>query len=172
MSSTCSSKAPGGERNWNRSWPCCAATSALARVPKSAREMWSTVTSIPLAVPQSLAYLSNQTSYDGTKWLHWRILSVFSLRLIRMVGPRATAAAAPVVVVTNSRRSIPLRLVIEMPPIAHRSGVRCRVPVSGPRPLTPDPWNLSQGVQHAEGHLIGARGTRDVPGHGSEPLHP
>src|SRR2546430_4312178 len=102
MSSTWGSNAPGGERNWNRSCPCCAATSALARVPKSAREIWSTVTSIPLAVPQSLAYLSNHTSYEGTKWLHWRILSVFCWRLIRMVGPKATAAAAPVAVVTRS----------------------------------------------------------------------
>src|SRR5207245_6053510 len=106
------------------------------QTPQPASAVRSTLLSIPLAVPQSLAYLSNQTSYDGTKWLHWRILSVFSLRLIRMVGPRATAAAAPVVVVTNSRRSIPLRLVIEIPPIAHRSAVRCRVP--GVRPPTPD----------------------------------
>src|SRR5438876_10526808 len=77
--------------------------------------MWSTVTSTPLVVPQSLAYLSNQTSYDGTKWLHWMILRVFWGRLIRMVGPRAAATATPVVVVTNSRRSMLLRLVIEMP---------------------------------------------------------
>src|SRR3989454_928385 len=95
MSSTCGSNAPGGDRNWNRSCPCCAATSALARVPRSAREMWSTVTSTPLAVPQSLAYLSNQTSYDGTKWLHWRILSDFCGRLIQTVGPSAAATVAP-----------------------------------------------------------------------------
>src|SRR5881394_2869439 len=103
MSSTWGSNAPGGERNWNRSCPCCAATSALARVPRSARAMWSTVTSIPLAVPQSLAYLSNHTSYEGTKWLHWRILSVFSGRLIRIVGPSAAAATAVPAVVTQVR---------------------------------------------------------------------
>src|SRR2546428_9803836 len=54
--------APGGDKNWNRSWPCWAATSALARVPRSASAMWSTVTSTPLAIPQSFAYLSNHTS--------------------------------------------------------------------------------------------------------------
>src|SRR2546430_8849200 len=43
------------------------------------------------------------------------ILRVFWGRLIRMVGPRAAATATPVVVVTNSRRSMLLRLVIEMP---------------------------------------------------------
>src|SRR2546430_8507420 len=116
MSSTWGSNAPGGERNWNRSCPCCAATSALARVPRSASAMWSTVTSIPFAVPQSLAYLSNHTSYEGTKWLHWRILSVFWGRLIQTVGPKAAAAAAPVVVVTNSRRLIAFRLVMDLPP--------------------------------------------------------
>src|SRR6266576_5449965 len=77
---------------------------------------------MPLAVPQSLAYLSNHTSYEGTKWLHWRILSVFWGRLIHTVGPKAAAAAAPVVVVTNSRRLIPFRLVMDLPP-----GVRDKV---------------------------------------------
>src|SRR3989442_4926715 len=111
MSSTCGSNAPGGDRNWNRSCPCCAATSALARVPRSAREMWSTVTSTPLAVPQSLAYLSNQTSYDGTKWLHWRILSDFCGRFIQTVRPSAAATAAPAGALTKSRAHILIRLV-------------------------------------------------------------
>src|SRR5207249_9610063 len=139
MSSTCGSNAPGGDRNWNRSCPCCAATSALARVPRSASAMWSTVTSTPLVVPQSLAYLSNQTSYDGTKWLHWRILRVFWGRLIRMVGPSAAARAAPVVVVTKARRSMLLRLVIEIALQGLKeavSGVGCRV--SGQYHLTPE----------------------------------
>src|SRR5207244_4322592 len=98
----CGSNAPGGDRNWNRSCPCCAATSALPRVPRSAREMWSTVTSTPLAVPQSLAYLSNQASYDGTKWLHWRILSDFCGRLIHTVGPGGSS-------VVPGRRAVPLQ---------------------------------------------------------------
>src|SRR5438874_10456652 len=123
MSSTWGSNAPGGDRNWNRSCPCCAATSALARVPRSASEMWSTVTSIPFGVPQSLANLSNHTSYEGTKWLHWRILSVFWGRLIHTVGPKAAAAAAPVAVVTNSRRSIRFRLVMDFPPCVRRDKV-------------------------------------------------
>src|SRR2546427_4165803 len=168
MSSTCGSKAPGGDRNWKRSCPCCAATSALPRVPRSAREMWSTVTSTPLAVPQSLAYLSNQASYDGTKWLHWRILSDFCGRLIHTVGPSATAAAAPVVVFTNSRRSIPFRLVMDLSSI----GSKRRCQVSGSWHLTPDTWHLSQRVQHAEGDLVGADGPRVVSGRRAEPLQP
>src|SRR5918996_560808 len=116
-SSTCGSNAAGGERNWNRSCPCCAATSALPRVTRSARLMWSTVTSTPLAVPQSLANLSNHASYEGTKWLHWRILSVFCWRLIQIVGPRARAAAAPAVVVTNSRRCI--GFLIDLPSLGN-----------------------------------------------------
>src|SRR2546427_5031548 len=138
MSSTCGSKAPGGDRNWKRSCPCCAATSALPRVPRSAREMWSTVTSTPLAVPQSLAYLSNQASYDGTKWLHWRILSDFCGRLIHTVGPSATAAAAPVVVFTNSRRSIPFCLVMDLSSIGSKR--RCQVSGS---------WHLTPGIDHS-----------------------
>src|SRR6266699_7148654 len=46
------------------------------------------------------------------------ILRVFWGRLIRMVGPRAAATATPVVVVTNWRRLIPLRLVMDVPPCA------------------------------------------------------
>src|SRR2546421_7194681 len=72
---------------------------------------------MPLAVPQSLAYLSNHTSYEGTKWLHCRILSVFSGRLIRMVGPRAAAATAVPVVVTNLRRSMRFCFVMDLPSI-------------------------------------------------------
>src|SRR5256712_9350761 len=121
--------------------------------------MWSTVTSTPLAVPQSLAYLSNQASYDGTKWLHWRIFRVFWGRLIRMVGPPPSAAAraTPVVVVTNSRRSMLLRLVIEM--ASHGSKERCQVSGAGCQVriyLTPETWHLSERVEHAEGILIGA----------------
>src|SRR6266704_2806377 len=45
------------------------------------------------------------------------IFSVFCWRLIRMVGPSTTAAAAAPVVVTNCRRSIPFRLVMDLPSI-------------------------------------------------------
>src|SRR2546430_8845245 len=45
------------------------------------------------------------------------ILSVFCERFIRMVGPSTAAAAATPAVVTNSRRSIPFRLVIALPSI-------------------------------------------------------
>src|SRR6266480_2545910 len=160
ISRTCASNAPGGDRNWNRSCPCCAATSALARVPRSASAMWSTVTSTPLAVPQSLAYLSNQTSYDGTKWLHWRILRVFCGRLIRMVGPPPSAAAraTPVVVVTKSRRSILLRLVMALPPCVLSigrswrdkvaSGVRRRK--ASRRHRRRDVWQRSRDEPHQE----------------------
>src|SRR2546427_2332782 len=168
MSSTWGSNAPGGERNWNRSCPCCAATSALPRVPRSAREMWSTVTSTPLAVPQSLAYLSNQASYDGTRWLHCGILSDFCGRLIHTVSPSATAAAAPVVVFTNSRRSIPFCLVMDLSSI----GPKRRCQVSGSWHLTPDTWHRSQRVQRAQSDLVGAGGPRVVPGRRAEPLQP
>src|SRR6266487_4371351 len=53
------------------------------------------------------------------------ILSVFCVRLIRMVGPSATAAAAAPVVVTNSRRPIPFRLVMDLPSIQNE--MRCLV---------------------------------------------
>src|ERR1041384_7715052 len=91
--------------------------------------MWSTVTSTPLAVPQSLAYLSNQTSYDGTKWLHWRSFNVFCGRLIQMVGPSAAAATAAPVVVTNSRRSMPFRFVMDLPSVGSKKG--CQVSGAG-----------------------------------------
>src|SRR5437773_10804836 len=104
--------------------------------------LWSTVTSTPLAVPHSLAYLSNQTSYEGTKWLHWRIFRVFSGRLIEIVGPRAAARATPVVVVTNSRRSMLLRLVMEMP--SKGSKERCQVSGAGCQTgISPDTRNLA-----------------------------
>src|SRR5205814_10602346 len=158
------------------------------RGPRSAREIWSTVTSIPLAVPQSLAYLSNHTSYDGTKWLHWRILSVFWGRLSQMVGPSATAAAAPVVVVTNSRRSIRFCFVIDLPPLARKTWSGLGTP--GRRPggrrgsiasgrLSPgrcpgvgDTSHLSKRVQHAESDLVGARARGVAAGHRPAPFRP
>src|SRR2546427_433363 len=107
-------------------------------------------------------------SYDGTKWLHWRILSDFCGRLIHTVGPSATAAAAPVVVFTNSRRSIPFCLVMDLSSIGSKK--RCQV--SGSWHLTPDTWHRSQRVQHAEGDLVGADGPSVVAGRRAEPLQP
>src|SRR2546427_433360 len=72
-------------------------------------------------------------SYDGTKWLHWRILSDFCGRLIHTVGPSAAAMAAPVAVVTNSRRSIPFRCVMTLPSV----GSKRRCPASGAGCQTP-----------------------------------
>src|SRR5213592_4758616 len=77
-------------------------------------------------------------SYDGTKWLHWRILSDFCGRLIQTVGPSATAAAAPVVVFTNSRRSIPFCLVMDLSSIGSKR--RCQVSGS---------WHLTPGIDHS-----------------------
>src|SRR5882762_1192848 len=181
MSSTCASNAPGGDRNWNRSCPCWAATSALARVPRSASAMWSTVTSIPFAVPHSLAYLSNQASYEGTKWLHWRILRVFWGRLIRMVGPppRAAATAAPAVVATNSRRSIRFCCFMNLPSIpgkrrvAERAGspsATTRHSRFGSPARSAGSRGASQRIQHAEGDLVGARRAGVVPRHRPEVL--
>src|SRR5918996_272168 len=196
-SSTCGSNAAGGERNWNRSCPCCAATSALPRVTRSARLMWSTVTSTPLAVPQSLANLSNHASYEGTKWLHWRILSVFCWRLIRMVGPRARAAAAPAVVVTNSRRCI--GFLIDLPSLGN-CGLRIaecgieratvelgcrlrgssaslhsafRIPHSALDSIrNPQSAIKSKRVQHAERHLCGVALAGDIRGGRLQVLEP
>src|SRR5216117_3395960 len=112
--------------------------------------MWSTVTSTPWLVPQSLAYLSNQPSYEGTKWLHWRILSVFCWRLIQIVGPSATATAATVAVVTNSRRSIPFRgFVMDLPSVSAGRGTR-----SGAQGAPLRTRVSSDRVQHADGVLV------------------
>src|SRR5919202_3313055 len=61
--------------NSNRSWPAPAEASAARRAGMSALRMWSIFTSTLFLSPQSLAYLSNQSSYAGTKWLQRRILS-------------------------------------------------------------------------------------------------
>src|SRR5216117_1307630 len=72
-----------------------------------------------------------QKSLKIMKWLHCMILSDFCGRLIRMVGPSATAAAAAPAVVTNCSRSIPFRLVMDLPSMlwnaekrSQESGVR------------------------------------------------
>src|SRR5205814_4215319 len=111
--------------------------------------MWSTVTSTPFCVPQSFAYLSNQVSYVGTKWLHCMILSDFCWRLIRMVGPSATAAAAAPAVVTNSRRSILFRLVIALPSIHSERRLAAKRGASPRR----EKWLLSERVHNAQGDL-------------------
>src|SRR3954454_240293 len=55
---------------WMRSWPWPAATSAAIRPGISVLLMWSTVTSTPTLLPQSLTKGSNHVSCAGTKWLH------------------------------------------------------------------------------------------------------
>src|SRR5437867_598592 len=77
------------------------------------------------------------------------ILSVFCGRLIRMVGPSASAAAAAPVVVTNWRRSIPFRLVMDLP------SVHCGRRLAAKRgPLRREPDCLSSDrVLHAQGDL-------------------
>src|SRR6266487_4125049 len=83
------------------------------------------------------------------------ILSVFCVRLIRMVGPSATAAAAAPVVVTNSRRSIPFRLV--MGSTLHsimKCGVGCRVSgVWESRHQAPGTRHQSDRIHHTQGDL-------------------
>src|SRR6266566_4058512 len=104
------------------------------------------------------------------------ILSVFCVRLIRMVGPSATAAAAAPVVVTNSRRSIPFRLVMDLPSIQNEmrclvSGAWClgiRLPDT--RHQTPDTRHPSDRIHHAEGVLVSRPDTRAPPGHRPEIL--
>src|SRR6266480_2737239 len=109
-----------------------------------------------------------------------------------IVGPRAAATATPAVVVTNSRRSMLIRLVMEMPSVVGEAwSGRCRVrrcrvrrcrvrrcwrPRSTPDPTTPHPTTLirqrltrplSERVQHAEGDLVGVRRAGVVPDHGA-----
>src|SRR6266568_3097096 len=80
------------------------------------------------------------------------IFSVFWWRLIRMVGPSATAAAAAPAVVTNCRRSIPFRLVMDLPSVQNE--MRCLV--SGAWCLgiqTPDTRHQSDRIHHAQSDL-------------------
>jgi len=56
-------------------------------------------------------------------------LEGFSRRLIRIVGPRARAAAAPAVVVTNSRRSICFRFAMDLASVGSKKG--CQVSGAG-----------------------------------------
>ena len=61
-----------------RSCPFLAAASAAPRELTSVAATWSTVTSVPLRAPHAFVYSpSNQRSYAGTKWLHWRMRRVF-----------------------------------------------------------------------------------------------
>jgi hypothetical protein len=73
-SSTLGSNCDSGAMNWIMSWPWPAEISAAIRVVICAWSMWSTLTSTPVLLPQSLANLSNQASWLGTKWLHSRML--------------------------------------------------------------------------------------------------
>src|SRR5882762_2917421 len=93
-----------------------------------------------------------------------------------MVGPppSAAATATPVVVVTNSRRSMRFCFVMDLPSVGQRAvlGARYRVSVvsdltSGTRHLT-----LSQCVQYAEGNLVGVRGSGVVARHRPEVFQP
>src|SRR5712664_1840556 len=79
------------------------------------------------------------------------ILRVFGGRLIRMVGPRATAAAAAPAVVTNCRRSIPFRLVMDLPSI-HLSRKSRRSDEASPRL---ELRSRLDRVHHAHGDLGG-----------------
>jgi len=81
---------------------------------------------------------------------HWRILRVFSRRLIRIVG-LGRGRGRPAVVVTNSRRSICFRFAMDLASLLKE---RCQVSGAGVRlwHLTPEAWHLSQRVEHAQRH--------------------
>src|SRR5947209_8360121 len=65
---------------------------------------------MPFFLPQSLAKASNQVSYCGTKWLHWRIFSVLvwasavDTNGAESAGARPAAPAMALVVLRKSRR--------------------------------------------------------------------
>src|SRR5438445_1673392 len=104
------------------------------------------------------------------------ILRVFCARRIRIVGPRAAARAAVPAVVTNSRRSNPFRLVMELASIG-RKRIGYRVPgtgygVPGTRHPTPDTRHLSQRVQHAQCVLVGGAHASAPTSHRREILEP
>src|SRR5437867_2404110 len=101
-------------------------------------------------MPQSLACLSNQTSYDGTKWLHCKILRVFGRRFGVAAGRRATAAAAPASVLKKVLRSIRLGSI-----------TRFRSPLAAAS---------SERVHHAQRKLVGIGPTGVPSGHGPKPL--
>src|SRR5262249_6690795 len=120
-----------------RSWPFLAATSAAIREGRSRLVMWSTVTSILFWLPQSVANLSNQVSYSGTKWFHCRIRSCFLPEvppLLDVPGGAQAAAAPPTARVAApcmKRRRLtrfsksPLILV---PPLSWMAGSSARGP--------------------------------------------
>src|SRR5581483_1869510 len=95
--STCGWNDAGGDRNWNRSWPLCAATSELAVAYRSALLMWSTVTLTSFFSPHCFVQvLSNHVSYAGTKWAHWRIFrSPFSCLCAYLSGPANRCCRSP-----------------------------------------------------------------------------
>ena len=57
--------------------------------------MWSTVTAILFFSPQSLANLSNQVSYSGTKCAHCTIDSALSAAMARDTNGADSTGAAP-----------------------------------------------------------------------------
>src|SRR5260370_14706309 len=98
----------------NRSWPFCAEASEAAFAERSTRLMWSMMTFVSCFCPHCLQKVpSNQVSYAGTKWLHWRIFSVFCSTAARSgnrkKGPEPTPAtrAPHPVHLMKSRRDSP-----------------------------------------------------------------
>src|ERR1041384_4440118 len=57
--------------------------------------MWSTVTEILFFSPQSLANLSNQVSYSGTKCAHWTMDSVLVWAMAREMNGAESTGAEP-----------------------------------------------------------------------------
>src|SRR6266566_8275805 len=101
------------------------------------------------------------------------ILSVFCARRIRIVGPSAAARAAVPAVVTNSRRSNPFRLVMDLASTGFKKrvlGVGCRA-FTAPAPDTQYPAP-SQRVQHAQCVLVCGAHACAPPSHRPEILEP
>src|SRR5579863_229294 len=103
----------------NRSCPFCACASDAALAGRSTRLMLSTITLVLFFCPHCLVkVLLNHVSKAGTKWLHWRILSVFCWAAARSgnknAGPIPAATAPAPVSLIKSRRDTLLPFFLSM----------------------------------------------------------
>src|SRR5260370_19325117 len=98
----------------NRSSTFCAEASEAAFAERSTRLMGSAMTFVSCFCPHWLQTVpSNQVSYAGTKWLHWRIFSVYCATAARagnrkkVPEPTPATSAPPAVHLVKTLRDGP-----------------------------------------------------------------